>query len=400
MFELAPVSPPDPVFGLAEEFKLDPHPDKIDLTVGMYQDETGQTPLMHVVRKVRESLAKQSQGYVYLPIDGLPDYRDQSRRLILGADHSAIVEGRAHTAQTAGGTAALRIAGEVLQRVFRVRTIWISDPTWANHPQIFSAADLKTSCYAYLDKHRTGMDFARFLGSLENAQSGDAILLHTVCHNPTGVDPTLEQWNELFEVIRRKNLIPVFDFAYQGFGQGVELDATPIRNFVRDRGEALICNSFSKNFGLYGERVGGITVVAETSDAATAMLSQVKSVIRAIYSNPPTHGSTIVARVLGDASLRAFWDDELAEMRLRIQSMRKCLFEKLTSKLPNEDFGYITRQNGMFGYSGIKPEQVQRLKKEFSIYLLGSGRINVAGITLKNIDRLTHAIACVWPTSS
>jgi aspartate/tyrosine/aromatic aminotransferase len=400
MFELAPVCPPDPVFGLAEEFKADPNPDKIDLTVGMYQDETGQTPLMDVVRQTQDSLATQPRGYVYLPIDGLPDYRHLIRSLILGEDHAAIAEGRALTAQTAGGTAALRIAGETLRRVFGVHSIWMSDPTWANHPQIFAAAALKTPGYAYLDQQRTGLDFERLLDSLERAAPRDAVLLHTICHNPTGVDPTPAQWKQLFGVITRKDLIPVFDFAYQGFGQDLEMDASPIRNYAHLRTDALICNSFSKNFGLYGERVGGITVVAKTSAAATAMMSQIKAVIRSIYSNPPTHGAAIVAHVLGDAGLRSLWERELSVMRGRIQQMRQRLFEQLTRQLPEVDFSYVTRQNGMFSYSGIKSDQVRRLKSEFSIYLLESGRINVAGITLNNIDRLSNAISQVWSTTN
>ena len=391
MFETAPLNPPDAIFGLMEEFKKDSNPDKINLTVGVYRDEAGTTPVMKAVRQAEQILLDAAGSKGYLPIDGATDYNAAVGKLILGENSNAQIT----TAQTPGGTVSLRLAGELVKRVFSVDTIWMSNPTWANHPQIYTAAGLNLKKYEYLDDAGTGLGFEKVLSSLAEAKAGEAILLHTVCHNPTGVDPTPDQWKELLTLVADKKLIPIFDFAYQGFGESLEADAFPIRHFIEAGNDAIVCNSFSKNFGLYAERVGGISAIAQSSDVANAMRSQIKSTIRTMYSNPPLHGGAIVQTVLTDAGLRSTWETELAEIRNRILDLRGKFVDKMQSLAPDRDFGYIKQQRGMFSYSGLRADQVARLKAKHSIYALGSGRINIAGINSGNMDRLCEAIASV-----
>ncbi len=396
LFDSTPLNPPDPIFGLIEQFKKDPNPQKINLSVGVYQDEAGQTPVMKCVRDAEEKMLAAAGSKNYLPIDGPPSYDDRVGRLVLGdtlADDRTV---HRVTAQTPGGTVSLRVAGELLRRVFNVDTIWMSNPTWANHPQIYHAAGLAIQKYEYLDQNRTALDFDRLRDSLNRTQPGQAILLHTVCHNPTGVDPSPEQWRELTTTIMEKRLFPIFDFAYQGFGTDLDADAFPVRHFIESGGEALICNSFSKNFGLYAERVGGITAVSHNSASATAMLSQIKLTIRTMYSNPPLHGGQIVDTVLGDAELTKLWHSELAQIRNRILDLRDKFIEKMETHAPGRDFQYIHRQRGMFSFSGLNPDQVDRLREDHAIYILKSGRINVAGINNGNLERLCNAIASVF----
>jgi aspartate/tyrosine/aromatic aminotransferase len=395
MFESAPLNPPDAIFGLIEQFKKDPNPNKINLSVGVYQDESGQTPVMKCVRMAEQKLLDAAGTKSYLPIDGLPEYRAAIGRLILGDDLFDRDSVYNSSAQTPGGTVSLRVAGELLKRVFKVDTVWMSNPTWANHPKIYQAAGLNVEKYEYLDANGTGLDFDRLMESLKQAQPNQAVLVHTVCHNPTGVDPSEAQWRELSGLIRERGLFPIFDFAYQGFGQAIEADAFPIRNFVESGGEAIICNSFSKNFGLYAERVGGITAVSHDAEVAAAMLSQIKLTIRTMYSNPPLHGGAIVNTVLNDPELRAVWEKELTEIRERILELRGQFVDAMQARVPEKDFGYINQQRGMFSYSGLTKPQVDRLREEFSIYALGSGRINIAGINSSNLDRLCDAIASV-----
>ena len=395
IFASAPLNPPDSIFGLIEQFKKDPNPARINLSVGVYQDDSGKTPVMECVRAAEQAMLDADQTKNYLPIDGGPAYNQLTGHLVLGESLAGNPDIHWATAQTPGGTVALRIAGDVLLRVLNVDTIWMSNPTWANHPQIYSAAGFNIEQYDYLDANKTGFDFGALLDSLKRATPNQAILLHTVCHNPTGVDPSPEQWRQLSDLIRNQQLIPVFDFAYQGFGEDIESDAFPIRYFVESGGEAIVCNSFSKNFGLYAERVGGISVVTASRDAAAAMLSQIKSIIRTMYSNPPLHGGKIIETVLGDADRRANWKSELAVIRNRIRDLRATFVATMQELAPNHNFQYINQQRGMFSYSGLKPEQVKRLREEHSIYILGSGRINVAGINNDNLQRLCQAIASV-----
>ena len=395
LFASAPLNPPDSIFGLIEQFKKDTRPEKINLSVGVYQDEDGKTPVMKCVRAAEQRMLDGAGTKNYLPIDGSPAYNNAIGRLVLGeatASHSHV-----HwvSAQTPGGTVSLRIAGELLRRVFGVDTIWMSNPTWANHPQIYSAAGLQIKQYDYLDQSNTALDFQRLIDSLDSAQPNQAILLHAVCHNPTGVDPTPEQWQELNNLVRQKQLFPIFDFAYQGFGVDLDADSFPIRDFVEQGGEALICNSFSKNFGLYAERVGGITAVAQQADTAEAMRSQIQATIRTMYSNPPLHGGQIVETILADTALRSQWEIELAEIRERILKLRANFVNQMQQLAPHRDFQYINDQRGMFSYSGLTASQVERLKEEHAIYALKSGRINVAGINGKNLEPLCRAIAAV-----
>lgn len=395
IFQSAPLNPPDAIFGLIEQFKQDSNPDKINLSVGVYQDENGNTPVMQCVRDAEQKMLSAAESKKYLPIDGSPAYNQAVGELVLGEALAESSDVHWVTAQTPGGTVSLRIAGDLLRRVFDVKSIWMSNPTWANHPQIYSAAGLEIKKYDYLDESNTRLDFRRLMDSLKSAQAGEAILLHTVCHNPTGVDPEPDQWQELNDLVRSKGLFPIFDFAYQGFGVDLEADAYPIRSFVEQGGEALICNSFSKNFGLYAERVGGITAVAATADAGDAMLSQIQKTIRTMYSNPPLHGGKIVETVLTDTELRSNWQSELAEIGNRILDLRAKFVEAMQRLAPGTDFEYINQQRGMFSYSGLTAEQVERLKNEYSIYALKSGRINIAGINGQNLEPLCRAIASV-----
>ena len=396
MFENAPLNPPDAIFGLIEKFKKDTNPNKINLSVGVYQDESGKTPVMNAVYEAEKKLLASRGTKSYLPIDGSPSYRDAIGRLILGDELFDNDGVHSCTAQTPGGTVALRLAGEVLRRVFNVSAIWMSNPTWANHTKIFATAGLEVKKYDYLDDSGTGIGFDKVLSSLQSAAAGEAILLHAVCHNPTGVDPTPDQWKQLCDLIVDKGLVPVFDFAYQGFGESVDADAAPIRNFVAAGHEAIVCNSFSKNFGLYGERVGGITAVSKAKEASVAVQSQIKLMIRTMYSNPPLHGASIVDTILNDSDLRANWIAELSEVRERIIQLRSDFVSQLTERLPNQDFNYINLQRGMFSFSGLTKAQVEQLQTEHSIYALGSGRINIAGINSSNMKQLCDAIASTY----
>lgn len=395
MFETVPTQPPDSIFGLTEAFKADPREEKVNLSVGVYQDENGVTPIMKCVHEAETQLLKECQSKSYLPIDGLPGYCQQIANLILGDELFGRNDVCYATAQTPGGTAALRVAAELMKRVFEVPAIWISNPTWANHRQIFSSVGLNILEYDYLDVQGTGLNFSGMMDSLKDIEKGSGILLHTVCHNPSGVDLGLEDWQQLFEFIRQRELLAVFDFAYQGFGSDIHSDAAPIRRFCGAGGEAIVCNSFSKNFGLYGERVGGITAVSHSSDASAAMLSQIKSTIRTLYSNPPMHGAQIVNTVLSSPELRQTWETELAEMRERIIRLRGEFVERIDKLIPADDFSYINRQRGMFSYSGLTREQVDRLRENHAIYALRTGRINVAGLNQGNIERICQAIAVV-----
>ena len=395
MFEQVTLNPPDSIFGLTELFKSDTRPDKVNLSVGVYQDENGKTPLMECVRRAEAILVELGSTKSYLPIDGLKEYCERIAKLILGQELLASSEIHVVTAQTPGGTAALRVAAELLKDELKVPAIWVSDPTWANHLQIFNRVGLKIEKYAYLDDSQTRLCFESVMNSLRTADSGSAVLLHAVCHNPSGVDFDASQWESIFDLVRENNLIPVFDFAYQGFGTSTEVDAEPIRNYCRSGGEALICNSFSKNFGLYGERVGGITAVSSCSDGAAAIQSQIKAHIRTMYSNPPIHGATIVNTVLGDDALCQLWLKELAEVRNRIVGLREQFVRQINELTPQHDFGYIIDQRGMFSYSGLTREQVDRLREEHAIYALGTGRINIAGLNSRNMDRICQAIASV-----
>lgn len=395
MFETLEMAPPDPILGLSEAFRSDPHPHKINLSVGVYKDANGNTPILQSVKEAERRLLDDEKAKGYLGIDGLPEYCTQVRELMFGADHEINTSRRAATIQAPGGTGALRVAADLIRRKFPASSIWCSKPTWANHPNVFKAAGLNVKSYSYIDAAGTGLDFEALLAALDQIPAGDVVCLHACCHNPSGIDPTPEQWKQIADVVYQRGLLPLIDFAYQGFGLGLEEDKRGLLEMCRPGAELLVCNSFSKNFGLYSERVGGLTIVAATSQAADAALSHAKACVRANYSNPPKHGALAVSTVLADAQLRSQWQVELAGMRQRIAGMRSLFVETMKQKAPGHEFSFITRQLGMFSFSGLTPVQVDQLRGDYSIYIVGSGRINVAGMTESNMGRLCDAIAAV-----
>ena len=395
MFESLQQAPPDPILGLTEMFQRDTHPRKINLTTGVYKDESGNTPILDCVKQAEQRLLEGEETKSYLGIAGLEKFASLTREMVLGSDHEILAQRRACGVQTPGGTGALRVAADFVATRFPNHSVWCSQPTWANHPNVFRAAGLAVENYAYLDAAGTELDFPAMRDQMNQIPEGDVICLHACCHNPTGVDPQTDQWGEIGEIVQRRSLIPLVDFAYQGFGEGLEADATGVRELLRHVSEAMICSSFSKNFGLYSERVGALTVVTTNADAASRVLSHLKSCVRANYSNPPKHGAAIVTAVLEDAALRSAWEQELAGMRERIRAMRKQFVAGMQSRVPQHDMSFILKQRGMFSYSGLSSVQVDALRNEQSIYLVSSGRINVAGMTPENIDRLCEAVASV-----
>lgn len=398
MFQSVQPAPPDAILGLTEAFKADANPDKINLAVGVYKDEQGNTPTLAAVTAAEKWLLDNEPTKSYLGIDGSPGYGKATRELLFGKDSEIVTNGRAVTFQCPGGTGALRVAGDYLANNHAGTTLWLSNPTWANHHAIFNAAGLPTQTYAYLDSEANALDFDAMIHAFLEVKPGDVVLLHGCCHNPTGVDPTVEQWRQIAQRLKDIGALPLIDFAYQGFATDVDADAAGLREVLAICDEVLVCSSYSKNFGLYRERVGALTVVAADESQASAVQSQVKSAIRRNYSNPPAHGALVVERILSDEALTQQWLDELAQMRSRVNGMRSDLRMALDSRgvqLNAAGNGFIEQQNGMFTMSGLTKDQVAKLKAEHAIYIVGSGRINVAGITPANIDRLCDAIAAV-----
>ncbi|EGY29989.1 Aspartate/tyrosine/aromatic aminotransferase [Candidatus Regiella insecticola 5.15] len=392
MFENIELAPADPILGLAEQFNKDPQPNKINLGIGVYQDETGKTPVLSSVKKAEQYLLENETSKNYLSIDGLQDFARCTQALLFGESSNIIEEKRARTAQTPGGTGALRVAADFIAKKTEAKRVLVSNPTWPNHHNIFPAAGLEVVQYDYYDALNHCLDFDKIKTDLRNkAQAGDVVLFHGCCHNPTGIDPTLEQWQELAKLLKEKNLLPLFDFAYQGFATGLEEDAKGLRAFAKTHNELIVCSSYSKNFGLYNERVGACTLVAASPKDADNAFSQIKSTIRANYSNPPAHGAAVVAAILNDkTTLRPLWEKELTAMRQRIKEMRDLFVETLEKEGAN--FSFIKQQNGMFSYSGLTANQVTRLRKEFSVHAASSGRINIAGMTKENMSALCEAI--------
>ncbi|MGI8981156.1 MAG: amino acid aminotransferase [Pirellulaceae bacterium] len=396
MFDALPLAPPDAILGLGEAFQKDPNPKKINLSVGVYKDERGETPILASVKDAERQLLEREKSKGYLSIEGLAEYGSRVQELLFGAGHEILTSGRAVTAQTPGGTGALRVAADLLRKHFPTAKVWMSKPTWANHPAVFAAAGQQVETYAYIDAAGQGLDFSAMLFALKQIPAGDIVLLHACCHNPTGIDPTPEQWREIAQVLAERKLLPLVDFAYQGFGDGLAEDAAGLRELAKLNPQLLVCSSFSKNFGLYGERVGALTLVAGSADAAQKALSQVRVSIRTNYSNPPIHGGALVAAVLGDPKLRHQWDQEVAAMRFRIHQMRKLFVETMKAKAPRHDFSFIARQRGMFSFSGLSNLQVDELRTKHAVYVVGNGgRINVAGMTANNMPVLCDAIADV-----
>jgi len=395
MFENVQIAPPDPILGLTEMFKADSNPDKINLSVGVYQDAQGKTPVLATVKEAEKRILEQENSKGYLPMTGEPVYCAQVQELLFGAGHEIIAAKRAATAQCPGGTGALRVAGDYLHIVHPGAKIWLSNPTWANHNTIFEAAGLEVKSYAYRDPKSNGLDFAAMCASIKTIPKGDVILLHGCCHNPTGIDPSPEQWAQIGDLLVEQGVLPLVDFAYQGLADGVEEDRAGLLELCKKVKQMLICSSFSKNFGLYRERTGALTLVADNAEQAATVMSQVKLRIRYNYSNPPSHGGQIVATVLSDPQLKAQWLEEVAEIRNRINEMRHLFVKTLKEKGVEQDFSSIIEQRGMFSFSGLTKAQVEQLRERYSIYIVGSGRINVAGMTPSNMDRLCEAIKSV-----
>ncbi len=395
MFEQLEWAPPDAILGLAEAFNNDTNPAKINLSVGVFKDDSGTTPILECVKTAAQRVIDTQTTKSYLGMQGLPAYGAAVLELLFGAGHEVLENNRAAAAQTPGGTGALRVAGDFIKTMMPGAKVWLSNPTWANHGGVFKAAGVETATYPYFDAETNGLDLSGMLAAIGEMSEGDVILLHGCCHNPTGVDPTPEQWEQIAATVYDRGLLPLLDFAYQGFAEGIEEDAVGLRALAQPGRELLICSSFSKNFGLYNDRIGALTVVAGTSEAAQKAMSHVKLRIRTNYSNPPAHGAAIVTTILGDEQLKQQWIGEVAAMRSRIHDMRQKFVDSLAAAGVDRDFSFIVNQRGMFSFSGLTKDQVAKLRDDYSIYIVGSGRINVAGMTDANMGTLTKAIASV-----
>ena len=395
MFEKIAAAPADPILGLTDIFRADARPNKINLGIGVYKDETGKTPVLTSVKKAEQYLLENETTKNYLGIEGIPAFASCTQELLFGKNSPIITDKRARTAQTPGGTGALRVAADFIANQTDAKRVWVSNPSWPNHKNVFSAAGLEVLEYNYYDAANHALDFDGLLNSLQQAQAGDVIVFHGCCHNPPGIDPTPEQWSQLAELSVSKGWLPLFDFAYQGFAKGLEEDAQGLRIFAAKHKELIVASSYSKNFGLYNERVGACTIVAADAETADRAFSQVKAAIRANYSNPPSHGAAIVATILSNDALRAIWEQELADMRQRIHRMRQLFVNTLQEKGAQQDFSFIINQNGMFSFSGLTKDQVLRLREEFGVYAVNSGRVNVAGMTPDNMAPLCEAIVAV-----
>ena len=389
------LAPRDPILGVTDAFIADPNPNKVNLGVGVYYDDAGKLPLLECVKRAEREMTDKGSPRGYLPIDGLPAYDKAVQRLLFGEDSEVVASGRALTVQALGGTGGLKIGADFLRRFAPGAQVWISDPSWENHRALFEGAGFTVHNYAYYDSSSQALNFPGMIGALERIPPGSVVVLHACCHNPTGADPTAEEWTRIIEVVRSRALVPFLDIAYQGFGDNIGADGSVVRDFAATPGPLFVSNSFSKSFSLYGERVGALSVVATSTDEASRVLSQVKRVVRANYSNPPTHGGMIVSTVLGTPELRSLWDSELAGMRERIKLMRATLVQRLGTRMPGRDFGYMLRQRGMFSYSGLSKGAVQRLREEFGIYAVDTGRICVAALNSRNVDYVADAIAQV-----
>lgn len=395
LFAGVQMAPRDPILGLNELFNADKNPAKVNLGVGVYYDDTGKVPLLECVRLAERQVLEQASPRNYLPIDGLPAYDRMAQTLVFGADNSAANEGRVVTLQTLGGTGALKVGADFLRRIVPGAQVWISNPSWENHRALFESAGFTVNTYPYYDPSTHGVDFPGMMKALNEMPAHSIVVLHACCHNPTGVDLTTQQWDEVIAAVRKRALIPFLDIAYQGFGESLDADALAVRRFAGSEGPLFVSSSFSKSFSLYGERVGALSVVTASSDEAARVLSQLKRVVRTNYSNPPTHGGRIVTSVLTSPDLRALWEQELGQMRERIRTMRNQLVEKIHARVPGTDFSFVARQRGMFSYSGLSKEAVRRLREEFSVYAVDTGRICVAALNSRNIDYVADAIAQV-----
>lgn len=386
----------DPILSLMETFKTDPRADKVNLSIGLYYDAAGVVPQLAAVGEAERRLAGQPhEASLYLPMEGLASYRQAIQALLFGEDHPAVSGGRVATVQTVGGSGALKVGADFLKRYFPEAEVWVSNPTWDNHRAIFEGAGFKVHAYPYFDPASRGLDFEGMLATLHTLAPGSIVLLHPCCHNPTGVDLDQSQWQQVVEVVKARNLIPFLDIAYQGFGEGLVEDAYAIREMARAGVPCLVSNSFSKIFSLYGERVGGLSVVCDDAETTSSVLGQLKATVRRNYSSPPNFGAQLVAGVLGDAGLNAQWVSEVEQMRQRILDMRQQLVDALAVLLPGQDFQFFLRQRGMFSYTGFSVEQVRRLRDEFGVYLIDSGRVCMAGLRPDNLQQVAKAFAAI-----
>ena len=389
------MAPSDPILGITEAYVADQNPKKVNLGVGVYYDDAGKVPLLECVRRAEAERLKAAPPRGYLPIDGLAAYDRAVPELVFGKGFGALQEKRVVTVQALGGTGGLKIGADFLRQLTPDAEVWISEPSWENHRQLFEAAGFTVRSYPYYDPKTRGLDFPGMRSALDKLPAGSIVVLHACCHNPTGVDLSPENWSEVLAIVQRRGLIPFLDLAYQGFADGIDADALAARLFAGAMTPVFLSSSFSKSFSLYGERVGAFTLVTGSQEEAARVLSQLKRIVRTNYSNPPGHGSQLVTAVLSSPELRAQWEQELGGMRDRIKRMRLDLVAKIKQRAPKADFGHVVHQRGMFSYSGLTKEQVQRLRKEYSIYAIETGRICVAALNSKNIDYVAEAIAKV-----
>ncbi|MBC7716469.1 MAG: aspartate/tyrosine/aromatic aminotransferase [Pseudorhodobacter sp.] len=395
IFQSVETAPRDPILGLTEQFNADINPAKVNLGVGVYNDDSGKLPLLECVAQAERHMLEAAKAHGYLPIDGIAAYDKAVQGLVFGAGHDAVTSGRVVTVQAVGGTGGLKLGADFLKKLNPNAAVLISDPSWENHRALFSSAGFAVDAYPYYDAEARGIRFDAMLAALKAASAGTIVSLHACCHNPTGYDLRPEQWAQVVEVIKAQDLIAFLDMAYQGFGQGIAEDGAVVQQFLASGMSFFVSTSFSKSFSLYGERVGALSVVCASKEEAARVLSQVKIVIRTNYSSPPTQGAQVVAMVLTTPALRSLWESELEAMRVRIKSMRGALVEKLQAQGVTQDLSFITRQQGMFSYSGLTTPQMQRLRSEFGIYGLDSGRICMAALNSRNLDAVASAIAKV-----
>ena len=395
LFSAVELAPRDPILGLNEAFNADPRTNKVNLGVGVYCNEEGRIPLLRAVVEAETIRVAQHVSRGYLPIDGIAAYDQAVQTLLFGKDSALIASGRVITTQAVGGTGALKIGADFLKQLLPDAVVAISDPSWENHRALFETAGFPVQNYRYYDAATHDVNRSGLLEDLNALPDRSIVVLHACCHNPTGVDLSPQDWKNVLAVVKAKNHVPFLDMAYQGFGEGIDEDAAAVRLFAESGLTFFASSSFSKSFSLYGERVGALSIVSESKEESARVLSQVKRVIRTNYSNPPTHGASIVAAVLNSPELRAQWEAELAEMRLRIRGMRNQMVDMLAKAAPQHDFSFVARQSGMFSYSGLSVEQVTRLRNEFGIYALDTGRICVAALNQNNIDAVTKAIVQV-----
>ncbi|MBL8540441.1 MAG: aspartate/tyrosine/aromatic aminotransferase [Betaproteobacteria bacterium] len=399
LFGTVEMAPRDPILGLTEAFIADPRPTKVNLGVGVYQGDDGKVPLLESVRTAERARLEALPARGYLPIDGLASYNQLVQRLVFGDDSPLLAEGRVVTIETLGGTGALRVGADLLRRLLPDATTYLSDPSWENHRALFETAGFPVDTYPYYDPVTFGVRFANMKERLTQLAPGSIVVLHACCHNPTGADLTAVEWQEVVEIVRARGLVAFLDMAYQGFADGLGADAMAPRLFADAGLSFLLATSFSKSFSLYGERVGALSLVTASDREAACVLSQIKRLVRTSYSNPPTHGAAVVASILSDAKLRESWEAELAGMRDRIRGMRLSLLEKLRARGVPTDFSFLLHQRGMFSYTGISAAQVDRLRADYGIYAVSSGRICVAALNSRNVDYVAEALAAVLKSS-